>query len=497
MHPQSNIMQNWLTARVNATPDKPFLYLKYLEVPKTFTQIQALVDDMVSVWLTNGVSEGDHVGVLMESSLLSVVFALTAIQTGVTLIPLNTRLTFDEIEFQLIQSDCRWVLPYGDIYQQVRLREKGFRFIEIDGNLKVDKHNMLSNDINLNDPFAIIHTSGTSGKPKGAVLTYNNIYQSAMASAYQIGVLPHDRWLCVLPLFHVGGLSIILRSLLYGTAVELLPKFDVDEVNRALTEKPITLVSLVPTMLQRLLDARTEPWNPRLRLVLLGGAALSPELVQRCVDEGIPIATTYGLSEASSQVATATLEQVIQKPASVGKPLMFTQVQVVDANGEEMPVGEIGELRVKSPTVMQGYYNNPEATAKTIRDGWLYTGDMGYKDGDGDLFIVQRRSDLIVTGGENVYPAEVENAIRQHPAIKEIVIVGVDDSVWGQKVSAAVQLEDNTEITAEDIMSFAREHLAGYKIPRQIRFVDDFPQTGSGKIQRKEVRKIFDDSIDG
>lgn len=498
MPQQRNIMQDWLSARVNTTPDKPFLYATDREQGMTFFHLEKQVAQMTAKWQAVGIQAGDHVGLLMINFPLTIVQIFTAMRVGVTLVPLNIRLTVDEIDFQLRQSDCTWLLPYGDAQVLSELRDKGHQIASLD-TVKIPKkrQSFTIHDINLNNPFSIIHTSGTSGQPKGAVLTYNNIYQSAMASAYHIGVLPDDRWLCVLPLFHVGGLSIIMRSVLYGTAVEMMPKFDMDEVNRVLTEHPITLVSLVPTMLHRLLEMRTQAWNPKLRLVLLGGAAPSPDLVARCVDEGIPIATTYGLSEASSQVATSTPELVIKKPASVGKPLMFTQVRVIDEQGTECVADKIGEVIVKSPTVMQGYYKNPLATDKVLREGWLYTGDMGYKDSDGDLYIVQRRSDLIVTGGENVYPMEVENVIRQHPDIKAVVVIGLDDVEWGQKVVAVVQLETGRDLSEEAIIVFSREYLAGYKIPRAIRFVTEFPQTASGKIQRNEVRKVFvNDPID-
>lgn len=501
MQPPINITQDWLEARAQVSPDKTahsFDGEGYITFNNLFQQTEIRANAIQS---RTAIGKGTKVALLISNSSRAIYTLFTLIRLGVTIVPLNTRLNREEIKFQVKNVDCDYLL----------FEEK---FEDKVANVALDASHILSifevcrsyenfipfspTDTNLNDTFAIIHTSGTSGQPKGAVLTYNNIYQSAMASAYRIGVKPDDRWLCVLPLFHVGGLSIILRSLLYGTAVDLMQKFDVEAVNHALTHRPITLMSLVPTMLSRLLDARTEAWNPKLRLVLLGGGAPSPELVARCVDEGIPLATTYGLSEASSQVATATLEQVIQKPASVGKPLMFAQVRVIDDKGEELPPHDIGEIIVKSPTIMQGYYNNPEATAKSIRDGWLYTGDMGYKDEDGDLFIVQRRSDLIVTGGENVYPVEVENVIRQHPDIKEVVVIGLDDAEWGQRVASAVQLEEGKSVSSQTIIEFAREHLAGYKIPREIRFVTDFPQTGSGKIIRHEVRKVFDDdSSDG
>jgi O-succinylbenzoic acid--CoA ligase len=345
----------------------------------------------------------------------------------------------------------------------------------------------------LNRPFAIVHTSGTSGQPKGAVLSYNNVFSSAMSSAYRIGHLPDDRWLCVLPLYHVGGLSILIRACLYGITVYLQERFDTTRVNQALCDEAITLVSLVPTMLYRLLDEGTpENWQS-LRLALIGGAATTPALMQRCIDAGVPIATTYGLSEAASQVATTLPGDAAAKPGTVGKPLMFTQVRVVDEHDDDMPPGEYGEVIVQGATVMQGYYGNPEATRETLRGGWLRTGDIGYLDDDGDLFLVQRRSDLIVTGGENVYPAEVEEALRQHPAIKDAAVIGVDDPEWGQRVAAAIVLHETDTLTADEVQSHSREHLAGYKIPRQIVFVDALPQTASGKIKRSAVRELFTD----
>ncbi len=497
LQPPINITQDWLESRAQVSPSKvayPFNDNNGNTFYNLFQQAEIRASAIHS---GHAIGKGIKVALLVSNSLRAIYTLFALIRLGATIVPLNTRLSREEIKFQVKNVDCDYLLfeeQFQDKITNVELESSHIMSIFDACRTNKTFSTFSTVDTNLNNPLAIIHTSGTSGQPKGAVLTYNNIYQSAMASAYRIGVMPDDRWLCVLPLFHVGGLSIILRSLLYGTAVDLMPKFDIDQVNQALTHRPITLVSLVPTMLSRLLDARREAWNPKLRLVLLGGGAPSPELVARCVDEDIPLATTYGLSEASSQVATATLQQVVDKPASVGKPLMFTQVRVVDEQNADARPHEVGEIIVKSPTIMQGYYSNPEATAKALRDGWLYTGDMGYKDDDGDLFIVQRRSDLIVTGGENVYPVEVENAIRQHPAIKEVVVVGLDDAEWGQRVAGAVQLEEGSILSPDEVISFARDHLAGYKIPRDIRFVSDFPQTGSGKIIRKDVRKVFDDA---
>ena len=349
------------------------------------------------------------------------------------------------------------------------------------------------------------------------MLTLENHFWSAVASAFRLGVDPQDRWLLCMPLYHVGGMAIVLRSCLYGTAVVLHSRFEPAAVNEALEAQQITLVSLVPTMLHRLLEARGErPMPPTLRCILLGGAAAPPALLERCLALNLPVATTYGLTEAASQVATATPAEVRRKPGTVGKPLLFTEVRILDEDGRELPPGEIGEIAVRGPTVMQGYYpavsgqrsafsrqasavsgQPPVADAESWKleaDGWFHTGDLGYLDADGDLWVVQRRTDLIVTGGENVYPAEVERVLLAHPDVREACVVGVEDAEWGQRVAAAVVLREDAELTEEALVAFCRERLAGYKVPRILRFVDALPQTASGKAARAAVREDLEKS---
>jgi O-succinylbenzoic acid--CoA ligase len=307
----------------------------------------------------------------------------------------------------------------------------------------------------------------------------------------------------------VGGQAILFRSALYGTVVVLQQGFDPERINVSLDNDQITLVSLVPTMLHRLLETRTH-WPDALRLILLGGAAADPSLIHRAnslsafqpvslsalqpVSQSAPqhsalIAPTYGLSEAASQVATILPSEAQTKPGTVGKPLLFTTIRIVDEQGQTLPTGTIGEVVIKGPTVMSGYWQNPQATAQTIRDGELFTGDLGYLDGDGDLWLVQRRSDLIVTGGENVYPAEVENILRQHPGVAAACVVGIPHPQWGQQVTALIVPQPGQALTPEQLIVFARHHLAGYKIPRHIQFTDKLPQTASGKIERHTVQK--------
>ena len=489
---------DWLTARASASPSKDFLIIgsQRLTFGEAHRRAQALCN---SLQVHASVQPADRVALLMPAGRPYVLSLLALMRAGALVVPLNTRLTPTELQWQLKNTACRLVICHQRTSAlAARIGDSDGALMTFDELARQQQEDILPpmpRSFALDDDLAIIHSSGTSGRPKGAVLTYGNLYQSALSSAYRLGVLPDDRWLCPLPLYHVGGLSVILRSLLYGTAVELMPtpQFDVDALNRVLTQRPITLVSLAPTMLRRLLDARRQAWNPKLRLVLLGGEASSPELLACCRQANIPIAATYGLTEASSQVATAPPRQTRQKPASVGKSLLFTQVRIIDRQGRDAPPKALGEILVKGPTIMRGYDGDPTATRRALRNGWLHTGDIGYWDEDGDLCVVQRRSDLILTGGENVYPREVENALRRHPAIEEAIVVGMTDAEWGQRVAAAIQVKHGKTLSPQDVMRFARQELAGYKIPRQIRFVDTFPRTASGKIQRQAVRKGFDE----
>lgn len=469
-------MINWLQSRASTTPqqiaivqaDESITYRRLYELSRRYAAcLRVQPGERIALHLQNSV---DYAALLHALMML-----------GAVIVPINIRLTDDEINWQVTQTRCK-LLIYDDAPPQVDIPCASVAEI-----CTMPEDNRLPHPLDLDAPFAIIHTSGTSGKPKGAVLTYGNVFYSAMASVFRIGHQPDDVWLCCLPLYHVGGLSILIRACLYGITVNLHPRFDLEAVAHSLKHERVTLVSLVPTMLYRLLDS--VPWNDSLRLVLLGGAAATADLIARCDALNIPIATTYGLTEAASQVATSQPGKT--KPNSVGKPLMFTQVRVVDTDGNDQPVGSYGEIIVQSPTIMQGY--DTQANTEKLRDGWLYTGDIGYLDADGDLFIVQRRSDLIVSGGENVYPAEVEAVIKAHPAVKDVAVVGIDDAEWGQRVAAAVILNQPTTPIAEaELIAYAREHLAGYKIPRVMRFVDDLPQTASGKIQRDGVRQLFE-----
>ena len=426
----------------------------------------------------------------MQPSLLHITLIYALSRLGAVLVPLNLRLTPEELRFQLETAECNLVIC--DVVNRanaltLHISERAIYLADLPAEFRpyfgqLFGRHYLDGEIEPDSVQSIVFTSGTTGKPKGAQITFSNLDHSALASAERLGASPEDRWLCPLPFYHVGGLSIIFRSAIYSSSIVLPESTSAEAIIKGLHESQATMVSLVPTHLYRMLEAGFEP-PKSLRLILLGGAAATPELVRRCIEKNLPIALTYGLTECASQVATATPEQVRAKPGTVGKPLSGTTVHIVDAEGYDLPPGEYGEIVVSGATVMKGYLG------QTPTDGTFHTGDIGYLDADGDLWIVQRRSDLIVSGGENVYPVEVEAVLRQHPAVEDACVVGLPDAEWGQRVAAMVALRKGESLGESELIAFSRERLAGYKQPRKIVFVDELPQTASGKIQRAKVRE--------
>ncbi len=484
-------MEDWLSARTKVSPHS--LALLFQGKQWTYIELNSEVNK-VSKHLLSLIHPGQHVGTLLNNSPFTVILIHALARIGAVMVPLNTRLTGQELKWQIDKADCQLVIydqSTADLANQIPTG--GATLINNDSlttNEPFD--NEIAGNFNLNNLQAIVHTSGTTGKPKGAMLTFANHFWSATASAYRLGVQVDDRWLSCLPLYHVGGLAVIFRSCLSGTAVILHDQFDVKAISESLDKDGTTLVSLVPTMVHRLLDHRQgQPWPGALRHLLLGGAAASPNLLSRCREQNIPVSTTYGLTEASSQVATALSPQTYSKPGTVGRPLLFSSIQIMDDKGQPTSVGQAGEIVVSGPTIMAGFYKDPQATAVALRDGQLFTGDIGFLDEEGDLFVLQRRGDMILCGGENIYPSEIEQALAQHPGIAAVCVVGLPDEEWGQCVGAMIQAKDNVALTPQEVEAFGRTHLAGYKIPRTIKIVNQLPQTASGKIQRHMVAEAL------
>jgi O-succinylbenzoic acid--CoA ligase len=486
----------WLGVRARVSGERPALQLderviSYAELDRRARASARRLGEL-------GVGRGDVVAVLLENGVPFVELLYGAMLSGAVLLPQNLRLTAKELAAQLRDAQAR-VLLHGDGELAERAAAAApaeTRCIEIAcperafDEASDDDDGAALDEVSPDATLAVLFTSGTSGAPKGAELTHANLHWSALASAAHLGADASDRWLACMPLYHVGGLSSLIRALLYGSSVVLHSGFDAAAVDRALERDGITHVSFVATMLARLLELRGARSAPEsLRCVLLGGGPAPAELIPRATALGFPIAPTYGLTEAASQVATRAPGAPGSGEGSGLAPLVGNEVRVVDATGRDCSDGEAGELWLRGPTVMRGYRNRPDASAAALADGWLHTGDVALRASDGTLTILERRSDLIVSGGENVYPSEVEAALCEHPAVAEAAVAGVADPEFGRRPAAWwVPDADANEIpSAEELRTFCRQRLAGFKVPVRFERVDALPRTASGKLRRAEL----------
>ena len=470
-----------LTERRRVTPDRTALVDDETGTAWTYNKLSRSVA-AVSTTLPD-IATGDRVALLLETSRPAVLAIHACLGVGATVIPLNPTLGSDTIIEQLAIANPQLVITASESDGLPTDRVET-RILQID-----DPETQTTSEPTspvawgMSDPMVQLFTSGTTGEPKLVRLTTENLLASAIGSAFRLGVTPADDWLVCLPIYHMGGLAPIIRSTLYGTSVTIHEGFDPDAIGESVANRSITGISVVPTQLHRLIEA--EVALDSLRFVLLGGAPASPALIARCEDRGISVYPTYGLTETASQVTTATPEEATRFPGTVGRPLLGTTVTIVDGDGQPRPDGDEGEIVVSGPTVTPGYVNDPDTDV--FGEQGLHTGDIGYLE-DGRLWITGRASDVILTGGEQVFPREVGDAIRDHPAVDAVAVVGLDDPDWGERVAALVVAGGVSEASLE---SFVRDRLAGFKIPKTWAFTDRLPRTVSGTVDRAAVRDLL------
>ena len=478
-----------LLSRAGMTPQAPAI-----EMAEGTWSYQALADHAVRAarWILDQAPAGESpVALLMRSDARFLGWVGAASLAGRPSMPLNARLTAGEIALLLEHSQASLLVgePGDPRLAEVAARCRGLRVVTAptDDLLPAQPGSLPGERASDDATLVVLHTSGTSGRAKGACLSFGNLAASALAAAAPLGDAIAERWLACMPMFHVGGLAMFVRSLLFGGPLRLHPRFDTAEVGRALDECDVVGVSMVPTMLSRLLEQRAGlPAPQHLRVLLLGGAAASPELVRRALEAGYPVCPTYGLTEAASQVATAAPPRRGANRTRPMLPLPELQLRIV-ADGHDVGPGEVGEILVRGPTVMLGYLNDPEATARALADGWLHTGDLGSVDAEGALTVHDRRDDLVISGGENIYPAEVEAALLEHPSVAEAGVAGVPDADLGARVVAWVVPKDGVPVDAASLDAHCRARLAGYKCPRDFRFRAELPRTASGKLLRRSL----------
>jgi O-succinylbenzoic acid--CoA ligase len=483
-------LQDWVALRARTHPTH--VALDGSGETWDYATLEARVASAAGALRAEGVEADEPVAVLANNGLPIARFAHAIPRAGALFMPLNARLSSSEITYQLRDSRARLLLHDASLSALAveAAAEAGVRTIAIeDARWESGALTEAPASIAADRAHSVIYTSGTTGRPKGALLTFGNFHWSALASAANLGVEADDRWLACMPLFHVGGLSILLRSATYGTTAVIHERFEEARVEHALREERITLLSVVATMLQRVFAVSPDAFPTTLRGVLLGGGPAPRPLLEEAARRSMPVMQTYGLTETCSQVATLSQADALRKLGSAGLPLLTSTLRI-EVDGRLAEAGEVGEILVAGPTVCAGYLHRPDATAAAIRDGWLHTGDLGWRDDEGYLYVADRRDDLIVSGGENVYPAEVESALLEYPAIEEAAVVGLPDDRWGARVVAVVVPRAGIDApSTADIEAHLRERLAGYKLPREVIVeAEPLPRTASGKLQRHLVR---------
>jgi long-chain acyl-CoA synthetase len=497
-----------LRQRAKEAPDKPFLFFK----DQVWTRKELdLASDAIARKLEDlQITTGERAALILPNGPEFIIHFFGILKAGGIAVPVNTALKEEEISFILKDSGASVLLigsehkasgnPFKHIptlktVLSIPIGEKKSFWLDLGPAFLAKACRRFSgNGSNspLPDSATLIYTSGTTGFPKGAELTHRNYLFDVEKFVAATQMNESDRFLCFLPLFHVNAQVVTLLSPLYcGGAMVLMDKFSPKEFFETLSAKKATAFSGVPSVYSVLLGI-PESANydlSSLRFCICGAAPMPVEVFERFEKKfNAYILEGYGLSEGTCVSSINPPPPQKRKIGSIGLPLKHQEMKILDANDRQLPRGETGEIAVKGENVMKGYWNNPEATLKTIRNGWLYTGDMGYQDQDGFFFIVGRSKEMIIRGGENIYPKEVEEALYRHPAILEAAVIGLPNERWGEEVAAFVVLKEGQGLSAKDIREFIKDKIADYKIPRRIEIVLALPKTATGKIQKLKLR---------
>lgn len=491
----------------------------FLGSDTTYGEFEQTVSRFAAALQQLGVEKGDHVAFLLGNTPHFLISLYATMRIGATAVPVNPMYTQSEISYILQNADVKAVIALDLLLPLVEVGVQGLPQIETYIICETtpdvgEKFNSLSSEakekaylfsqilsqvsatkepvkIEEDDVAVILYTSGTTGQPKGAMLTHRNLFSNARDVGEYLQMTPEDRVIATLPVFHVFALTVVVNApLLQGATVLLAPRFSPSEIYELAGTQKATVFAGVPTMYNFLyqFDGDIQKFSD-LRLAISGGAPLPIQVLYNFEEKfKVKVSEGYGLSEASPVTCFNPLDHQ-RKVGSIGMSITNVENKVVDVEGNEVPVGEVGELIVRGPNVMKGYYKLPEETANAIRDGWLYTGDLAKKDEEDYFYIVDRKKDMIIVGGFNVYPREVEEVLFSHPNVVEAAVVGFPDINLGEAVHAFVVLKENNT-TVEELQQFCAEHLVKYKVPTVIELLDELPKNSTGKILRRSLKEI-------
>lgn len=501
----------FLTKRAFLSPDLEGYVEGDGSLRLTYRELNASSNRLCNALLAAGITKGERVGLLLMNSreFMEAYYALAKI--GAVVVPLNWRLVADELEFILKDSGTRR-LVYGDEFVETvaELHSRGektdiVQWLQVEGEVDIahfaESYQQFRDSAAADEPevgaadhdmLYIMYTSGTTGLPKGVVHTHHTAIWGLMTIGATADYEAKDRYLACLPMFHVGALTPLAVNVWRGATNVVMRSFDPIRAWELIEEEKITIGLAVPAMLNFMVQVPNfERFDySSVRWMMTGAAPVPVALTQKYQDLGIGVLQVYGLTESCGPACLMDADNALRKPASTGRAFFHTEIKIVGEDGQECPYGEAGEVWVGGEHIMREYWNRPDATAETLVDGWLRTGDIAIMDEEGFVTIADRIKDMIISGGENVYPAEIEGVLASHPGIAEAAVIGQDSAKWGESPLAIVVRTDDT-LTEAEVINFCQGKLAGFKQPKAVVFVDEIPRNPSGKILKRVLREQF------
>lgn len=487
----------WFHKRAHISPQR--IAVTNLEKQWTYLEANEKILQMSSFLKGEyQIQKGDRVAILAHNCPEYIWFLSAISRLGAIAVPLNIRLTTKELAFQLQDSEAKLFL-FGDEF--VPMAQDLEAEVEIDSAYlpsEVELSNIKIVDIDDEFyegaiPYIICYTSGTTGRPKGAVLTQENMFWNAVNNQLALDITSDDRTIVLLPLFHIGGIGLFAFPVFFSGGTVVIPgKFDSEVALRVIEEQKVTIVMGVPTILDALRKSPSFDTTDfsSVRWFYNGGAPCPKELFDDYLGRNLPLGQGFGMTETSPTVFMISKEDYQRKPGSIGKPVLFCDIRIVDENGEDVQQGEVGELIIRGPNVMLEYWRLDEATKETIRDGWFYSGDLVRQDDEGFVYVSGRKKEMIISGGENIYPLEIELVLKELSEIDEVALVGKPDERWGEVPIAYIVWNENKRLSEADLRSFCQERLGKYKIPKQFFELKELPKNATGKLMKTELLKM-------